>query len=101
MVAFTDRAVVPAHVLIRHMDGEAVLLSLDTETYFGLDTTATRMWELVTNSSSIGTAYGRLAEEFDVEPEILRDNLIQLLGQLVQNGLLKVLPADVESAPSI
>jgi hypothetical protein len=101
MVPFSDRVVVPAHVLVRHLDGETVLLNLDTEKYFGLDGTGTRMWEIVIHSPSIEAAYGRLSEEFDVEPEVLRNHFADLLGQLVENGLLKVMPADVESIPAI
>ena len=56
MVELTMRAVVPAHVLIRRLDGESVLLNLDSERYFGLDATGTRMWELVTSHPSIGSA---------------------------------------------
>jgi len=74
---------------------------LETEKYFGLDATGTRMWELVTNSPSIETAYGILTHEFEVEPEILRTHLAELLGQLVENGLLHVRPSDVESLPAL
>jgi hypothetical protein len=101
MVAFSDRMMVPAHVLVRHLDGETVLLNLETEKYFGLDAIGTRMWELVTRLPSIDAAYGKLAEEFEVEPEELRKHLTELLGQLVENGLLKVLPADVETIPAV
>lgn len=101
MVTFSNRAVVPAHVLIRHLDGESVLLNLETERYFGLDSTGTRMWELVTNSPTIEAAYGSLAHEFEVEPETLRKHLAELLGQLVENGLLHVRPCDVESVPAL
>jgi hypothetical protein len=101
MVAFSDRAVVPTHVLAKHFDGEAVLLNLETEKYFGLDTTGTRMWQLLIDSPCIEAAYGKLTEEFEVEPEVLRQHLAELLRELVQNGLLKVLPANVESIPAV
>jgi len=101
MVTFSNRAVVPAHVLIRHLDGESVLLNLETEKYFGLDSTGTRMWELVTKLPSIEAAYDILMHEFEVEPELLRNHLAELLGQLVENGLLQVLPSDVESVPAV
>ena len=101
MVAFENRAVVPSHVLVRHLDGESVLLNLETERYFGLDSTGTRMWELVTTSPTIESAYARLMEEFDVEPEVLRSHLADLLKDLKENGLVNVLPADVETTPAI
>ncbi len=100
-MSFTERATAPAHVLVRFLDQESVLLNLETEQYFGLDETGTRMWQLVTDSPNIDAAYQGLLAEFDVEPELLRSNLTELLGQLVENGLLQVLPADVGTIPAI
>jgi len=101
MVELTNRVVVPPHVLIRHLDGESVLLNLESERYFGLDSTGTRMWDLATTQPNIGAAFERLLEEFEVEPEPLRNHLTQLLSGLVENGLLQVLPADVGITPTI
>jgi hypothetical protein len=95
MVTLRDRVSAPAHVLVRFLDRESVLLNLETEQYFGLDETGTRMWQLVTGSPNIDAAYQDLLAEYDVEPELLRDNLTELLGRLVENGLLQVLPDDV------
>lgn len=100
-VSLADRAAIPAHVLVRVLDRESVLLNLETEQYFGLDETGTRMWQLVTSSTTIDAAYQELLAEFDVEPELLRSNLIELLSRLVDCGLLQVLPADVGKVPSI
>jgi hypothetical protein len=101
MLSFTDRGAVPAHVLVRILDRESVLLNLETERYFGLDETGTRMWQLVTASQDIEEAYQELLVEYDVEPELLRNNLTDLLGQLVENGLLQVLPADVGKSAAL
>jgi len=101
MVAFSGRTAVPQHVLVRILDRESVLLNLDTEVYFGLDETGTRMWQLVTTSPNIDAAYQELLAEFDVEPELLRTNLTELLVRLVENGLLLVLPADVGKAAAV
>ena len=76
------------------LDQEAVLLNLETERYFGLDETATRMWQLVTTSPTIDAAYQELLAEYDVQAELLRENLTELLGHLVEHGLLEILPAD-------
>jgi Coenzyme PQQ synthesis protein D (PqqD) len=101
MLTFSDRVVVPAHVLIRHLDGESVLLNLETEKYFGLDAMGTRIWEVVTQSASIEAAYATLVQEFEVEPEVLRANLAELIGRLTENGLLKLSSADVGSLPAV
>jgi hypothetical protein len=101
MVSFVNRAAAPVHVLVRFLEQESVLLNLETEQYFGLDETGTRMWQLVTTSPSIDAAYQELLAEFDVEPELLRANFVELLSRLVDSGLLEVLPADVGTVPAI
>src|SRR5207248_11678058 len=101
MVTFSDRAGAPAHVLVRLLDQECVLLNLETEQYFGLDETGTRMWQLVTTSPNIDAAYQELLAEYDVQPETLRENLTELLGHLVEHGLLQVLPADAQKPVAV
>ena len=101
MLSFSDRVVVPVHVLIRHLDGESVLLNLETEKYFGLDATGTRMWEVATGSESIEAAYAMLLQEFEVEPETLRANLADLIARLIDHGLLKRSSENVGSLPAV
>jgi hypothetical protein len=101
MVPFKNRAAAPTHVMVRYLDRESVLLNLETEQYFGLDETGTRMWQLVTASPNIDAAYQELLEEFDVEPELLRANLVELLGRLVESGLLQVYAPDVGKATAV
>jgi hypothetical protein len=101
MVSFADRAEALPHVLVRFLDKESVLLNLETERYYGLDETGTRMWQMLTSAPSIEAAYQELQNEFDVESELLRLHLTELLGRLVDNGLLQIHPADVGTAPTI
>src|ERR1700692_847745 len=89
MVSFMDRVVVPSHVLVRFLDKESVLLNIETERYFGLDETGTRMWQLVTAAPKVEVAYQQLLDEYDVEAELLRANLTDLLNRLVENGLFE------------
>lgn len=101
MVSLADRVVVPQHVLVRFMDRESVLLNLETERYFGLDETGTRMWQVVTAAPNIEVAVRQLLEEYDAEPHVLEGNLTELLGRLVENGLLSLRPADVGTASTV
>ncbi|HME12463.1 MAG TPA: PqqD family protein [Candidatus Acidoferrum sp.] len=98
MLTFANRASVPAHVLVRFMDNEAVLLNLASERYFGLDETGTRMWRLATTAPSIEAAYQELLNEYEVAPELLHTHLHELLLTLVENGLLELLPAENAAA---
>ncbi|HKM65851.1 MAG TPA: PqqD family protein [Candidatus Acidoferrum sp.] len=101
MMQFANRVVVPKHVLVRHLEGESVLLNLETEKYFGLDSTGTRMWELVTTSPSVDAAFARLLEEFEVDPELLRTHLTELLSRLLEYGLLNIETDNVGTLPAV
>ena len=101
MVMFSDKVSVPAHVLVRFLDKEAVLLNIETERYFGLDETGARMWQLATTSANIDAAYQALLSEYDVDAEMLREHLNELLEKLAENGLLTMTPSDVGTAPTI
>jgi hypothetical protein len=43
---FSHRVEVPADVMMREIGGEAVIVNLDSESYFGLDDVGTHMWTL-------------------------------------------------------
>src|SRR3981189_193525 len=101
MLSFADRVVVPQHVLVRFLDRESVLLNLETERYFGLDETGTRMWQVVTSAPSVDAAFRQLQDEYDAQPELLQSNLTELVGRLVGNGLLSLHPADVGTASTV
>jgi Coenzyme PQQ synthesis protein D (PqqD) len=90
VVSFASRVEVPKHVMVRILDDEAVFLNLESERYFGLDPTGTRMWQLLTGAGTIDTAYRQLLDEYEVEPETLRAHLSELLQRLVDNGLLQI-----------
>ncbi len=88
-IPFTTRVTVPTEILFRQIESESVLLNLQNERYFGLDEVGTRMWTLLTTSDSIQAAYDALLGEYEVDAELLRRNLQDLLAKLIENGLLE------------
>ena len=101
LISFAARVAIPTNVLVRFLDQESVLLNLNTERYFGLDSVGTRMWQLVTSAPTIDSAYCQLIEEFDADPETLRSDLSDLLNHLVENGLIAMQPADVGTTSAV
>ena len=87
-VSSTMKVAVAPDVLINVVDGEAVLLDLKSESYFGLDEVGMRMWQVLTESASVKAAYETLLAEYDVEPEKLQHDLEELIQQLVEHGLV-------------
>jgi len=81
---------VPEDVVFRELDGEAVILNLESGTYFGLDAVGTRMWQLLDAHRTLRRTLEALEEEFDATPEQLATDLIEFVGQLHAKGLLAV-----------
>ena len=101
LFSFSDRVEVPAHVMVRFLEKESVFLNLETERYYGLDETGTRMWQVVTAAPCIEDAYAQLLSEFAIEADVLRRNFSELLGRLVDDGLLQVQSANVGTDPAV
>lgn len=89
-VQSSTTVVLPPTVLVRKLDDESVLLDLESEQYFGLDEVGTRMLDALCEAGSVEAASSRLVEEYDVEPETLRNDLLALTEKLVARGLLRV-----------
>ena len=87
-ISFSDRVTVPDDVLISHLQEESVILNLDSERYFGLDDVGTRFLSVLTSSESIEAAYERLRDEYDVDSDVLRQDLLALVENLIDQGLL-------------
>ncbi|HEY0365932.1 MAG TPA: PqqD family protein, partial [Pyrinomonadaceae bacterium] len=56
--------------------------------YYGLDDVGTRFLSVLTTSDTIETAYERLRGEYDVDPHALRNDLLALVENLIDQGLL-------------
>ena len=89
-VSFSLRVLVPSGTLINVTGGESVLLNVNSESYYGLDEVGTRMWAALTTSQSVQAAYEALLDEFDVDAEVLRRDLLELIDQFLERGLVEV-----------
>jgi hypothetical protein len=89
-ISFEDRVTIPKDVLLSALEGESVLLNLESERYFGLAEVGTRMFSVLTESNSIQAAYEVLLDEYNVDAESLRSDLISLIDDLVGQGLMEI-----------
>jgi len=88
--SFDLQAFATPRVLQKDLGDEAILLDLETETYFGLDPVGTRIWKSITAAPTIREAFTLLLDEFDVAPDDLERDMRALIDDLVARGLLRV-----------
>lgn len=72
-----------------NMDGEAVLLDLSTGRYYTLNRVGSVIWEHCTGHHTISDIQAVLCDRFDVAPERALEDLVSLVNELIQEGLLQ------------
>jgi len=77
-------------VLSRVLDDEVLLLDLDSEHYFGLGGVGSRIWELLDETSDLGSIHARLVAEFEVAPETVERDLLTLVNALRERKLVQL-----------
>lgn len=69
---------------------EHVMMSAETGTCISLSETGGRIWELLEEPQSISVLCATLAEEYEVEPSVLRSDLMSFVQLLEQQHALSV-----------
>jgi hypothetical protein len=80
-------------VVSAQLDGEAVLLNVESGVYFGLDSIGTRIWELLSTGASETEIFDRLLDEYDVDAPQLRADLDAFLDVLLSKSLVRAAQA--------
>jgi hypothetical protein len=83
---------IPEKVLFREVQGEAVLLHLETNAYFRLDAVGTQVWLVMQEVGSFEELVVRLLEDFDATETTVRKDVGELLRNLVSHGLVEPAP---------
>jgi hypothetical protein len=79
---------VPEDVLAAHLDGEAVLLHMDTKNYYRLNATAAHVFRGLERGLGREALLDGLCAEFEVERDVAAAELDRLLDELSTRGLL-------------
>lgn len=86
----------PSHVSIadravsRDLNGQRVLLNLDSGLYFGLDELGGRIWQLLDSRTQPEEICAVLTREYDVDRKQCEADVVSLLHSLVEHGLIVV-----------
>ncbi|ESQ81412.1 hypothetical protein AEAC466_21520 [Asticcacaulis sp. AC466] len=70
------------------LDGGAALLDLKSGSYFRLNQTGSFVWSLLESPRAFGELFDAMAGHFDVDAEILSQDLKALIGSLLERGLI-------------
>ncbi|MBI4730508.1 MAG: PqqD family protein [Acidobacteria bacterium] len=84
----TSRVRISTDVVFQVLDGEAVLLHLQSGAYFALNETGTRIWGLIEKHSNLARVRAVMLAEYDVAPGALDADIAELVERLIEKELL-------------
>ena len=72
------------------LDMERVVLHLQTGKHYFLDPVGARIWKILGQPQRVEEILRLLLEEFDVDPQACEKDLLELLKDLTEEGLIQV-----------
>ena len=72
------------------LGGEVAILDLGSGMYYGLDEVGARVWELIGKPMVVQEVVGVILDEYDVGVEEGRGDVLALLRELADKGLVEV-----------
>ena len=68
--------------------GEAILIDVQTGTYFSLNKIGTEFWEMIDGTQSILQQATTIAERYDVDVPMVVGDLLELAGKMADDQLV-------------
>ena len=84
------RISIPENVYTQEVGEETILLDTQGGRYFSLDPVGTRMWQLLRKHEALRPVYEILVTEYEVAPERLETDLLDLSAKLIEKGLASI-----------
>lgn len=78
-----------SNVTFENVAGEAILIHLDSGTYFSLNKVGTQFWKMLDGSQTIAEQARILAEQYDVDAAMVRDDLLELATAMQDEELVE------------
>ena len=79
--------------LSAEVDGEVVTLDIARGACYALDAVGARVWALIETATSITEVCETLVAEYDVDPATCRQDVLDLMRDLLAEGMITVRPA--------
>ncbi|MEL6494583.1 MAG: PqqD family protein [Cyanobacteria bacterium J06623_7] len=85
--------------LYSEIDAEAVVLDINSGTYFGLNEVSNRIWQLLQTPTDFPKLIAQILAEYDVSPEEAKADVESLLHDMLNAGLVEVVNESVAQVP--
>lgn len=75
-------------VLFSKIDDEVIIMSIEADSYFGLEPVGSRIWELLEQPATMDELVSQLVQEYDVNEAECRQDAQDFVTEMVARGLI-------------
>lgn len=72
------------------VEGEVVMMNLETNSYYGLDAIGSRIWDLIEEPKTIAEVCAQLMLEYEVDADTCVQEVSALIASLIEEQLARV-----------
>lgn len=76
--------------------GETVLMSLERSRCYGLGAIGSEIWKRLESPVRVSDLVAELTERYEAQPGLIERDVLELLTQLAEEGLIRVDPVRVD-----
>jgi len=81
-------------LLSSELDGDTVLMSVTQASYYGLDSTGQRIWNMIAQPHRVADLCEQLIADYDVDRSTCEEHVCTFLTGLNKEGLIRVIAED-------
>ena len=89
-ISFSSSVVAAEGQVFSDLGDEVAILDLKGGTYYGLNAVGARIWGLIQVPRNVEEIYEVLMSEYEVEPHRCKHDLVVLLQDLAEQGLIEI-----------
>ena len=89
-IKLNDVVVQTANLLSSELDGDTVLMSVTQAAYYGMDSTAQRIWNKIAEPHRVSVLCEQLIADYAVDRSTCEQDVCAFLAELYKEGLIQV-----------
>ena len=79
-------------LVCEELDGEMVILNMQSGLYFGIDEIGSRIWKMLEEKIPPVTMIKLLLDEYEIEADLCRQQVMAFIMELEKNNLIMRIP---------
>ena len=93
---FSDDSIVSRkdEIISGDVDGETVMMSIESGQYHSLNLTGNRIWEILETPCTVEGIIDSLKNEFKAKPEVITEEVHRFLEQLLERHVIQIDPSE-------